>query len=151
MTGLTDSDDAAPWQPCREPIGRTLLRNLIIALVVSTVLAWRWGSLARWPLAFVLVLWPALGGHWVEVWFLNYVRPRLPIARGVQIGVRVLMWFIAGVALAFAMKLTALAVGYRPAHWPAWWLGGLAFIPIELAAHLLLVLRGCPNFYNGRG
>ena len=40
--------------------------------------------------------------------------------------------------------------GFRPARWPAWWLGGLAFIGIELLAHLLLQLRGRPSFYNGR-
>ncbi len=27
------------------------------------------------------------------------------------------------------------------AHWPAWWLGGIAFIGIELVAHLVLQLR----------
>jgi len=41
--------------------------------------------------------------------------------------------------------------GFRPVRWPAWWLGGLAFIGIELTVHLLLLLRGRPSFYNGRG
>ena len=31
------------------------------------------------------------------------------------------------------------------------WLGGLAFIGIELVAHLVLQLRGRPSFYNERG
>jgi hypothetical protein len=39
----------------------------------------------------------------------------------------------------------------RRVYWPAWWLAGLAFIGIELAAHLVLQLRGRPNFYSGRG
>jgi hypothetical protein len=50
------------------------------------------------------------------------------------------------------MDLTATALTeFRPAQWPAWWLGGLAFIGLELVAHLPLQLRGQPNFYNGRG
>jgi hypothetical protein len=40
---------------------------------------------------------------------------------------------------------------FQRAHWPRWWLGGLVFIGIELVAHLVLRLRGRPNFYNGRG
>jgi hypothetical protein len=39
----------------------------------------------------------------------------------------------------------------RLPHWHIWWLGGFAFIGIELMAHLTLQLRGRPNFYNGLG
>jgi hypothetical protein len=40
---------------------------------------------------------------------------------------------------------------FRPAHLPAWWIGGIAFIGIELLAHLGLQFRGWPSFYNGLG
>ena len=87
---------------------------------------------------------------WLD--FLNWLRPRLSITRGVQIAARVSVWFVGGTGLAIGMGLTAMAlVGYRPKHWPAWWLGGLAFIGIELVAHLMLQLRGRPSFHNGRG
>jgi hypothetical protein len=140
------------WQPYKEPLRATLVRTGTIALVVGAILAWRGGGLARWPMATLLVLWPSLGGHVVEVGFLNFLRPRLPFARGVQIGVRVVVWFVGGIILAFAMMLTALALtGYRPLHGPAWWLAGFAFIGIELVAHLALRLGGRPSFYDGRG
>jgi hypothetical protein len=129
-----------------------MLRTGMIAIVVGAVLAQLWGGLARWPLATLLVLWPSFGGHCVEVWFLNWLRPRLSIARGVQVAARVAVWFVGGTGLAIGMGLTAMALtGFRPAHWPAWWLGGLAFIGIELVAHLVLQLRGRPSFYNGSG
>lgn len=100
----------------------------------------------------LLVLWPSFGGHWVEIWFLNWLRPRLAISRGLQIAARVGVWFVAGIGLAIGMELTARALaGFRPARWPAWWIGGLAFVGIELVAHPALRLRGRPNFYNGRG
>lgn len=140
------------WQPNREPLRTTLMRTGAIALVVGAVLARWWGGLARWPMATLLVLWPSLGGHWVEIWFLNWLRPRLSTTRAVQIGARVGMWFVGGTVLAIGMRLTAMALaGFRPAHSPAWWLGGIAFIGIELIAHLVLQLRGRPSFYNGRG
>ncbi len=140
------------WQPFREPLRVTLLRNGMIAIVVGALLARFWGGLVRWPLATLVVLWPSFGGHWVEVWFLNWLRPRLSIARGVQVAARVGVWFVGGIGLAIGMGLTAMAfAGFRTAHWPACWLGGLAFIGIELVAHLVLQLRGRPSFYNGRG
>lgn len=141
------------WQPYREPLRTTLVRTGTIALVVGFVVARLWGGgLARWPLATLLVLWPSFGGHWLELWFLNWVRPRLSVARAVQVGARVGVWFVGGTGLALGMGLTAMALAaYRPAQWPAWWLAGFAFIGIELVAQLALQLRGQPSFYNGRG
>ncbi len=142
----------SPWQPYREPLRATLLRTGAIALVVGAVLASRWGGLARWPLASLLVLWPSFGGHWVEIGFLNWLRPRLPDARPIQIAARVGVWFVGGTVLTLGMDLTALALAnFQPARWPAWWLGGLAFIGIELIAQLVLQLRARPSFYNGQG
>jgi len=142
----------SPWQPHREPLAATLIRNGLIALIVGAVLAQRWGGLAHWPMAALLVLWPSLGGHWVEVWFLNWLRPRLPSTRAVQVCARIGVWFVGGIVLATGMSLTATVLaGFRPAQWPAWWLAGLGFIVIELVAHLVLQLRGQPSFYNGRG
>jgi len=142
----------ATWQPHKEPLRTTLARTGAIALVVGAALAWRSGGFARWPIATLLVLWPSLGGHWVEVWFRNFLRPRLPAARPVQLGARLAVWFLGGMVLTVGMFLTAMALpGPRPRHWPPLWLGGLAFIGIESGVHLLLWLRGRPSIYDGRG
>jgi hypothetical protein len=139
-------------QPCREPLRVTLARTGTIALVVGAILALRSGGLSYWPLAALLVLWPALGGHCVEIAFLNWLKPRLPAARAAQAAVRIGVWFAAGIILMLAMRLTAAALaGDRPSRWPAWWVGGLGFVGIELAVHLVLRLRGRPSFYDGRG
>jgi hypothetical protein len=62
------------------------------------------------------------------------------------------VWFIGGVGLAFGMRITAMALTRRTfERWHPWWVGGLAFIGIELALHLALQLSGRPSFYNGRG
>lgn len=140
------------WQPYREPLRQTLVRNGMIALVAGAVLARGSGGVARWPVATLLMLWPSLGGHWVELWFLNWMRPRLPVARGAQVVARLGVWFIGGTALALGMFLTAeLFAGFRPMKWPVWWLGGLAFIGIELIVQTVLQLRGRPSFFNARG
>ena len=142
------------WQPFREPARVTILRTGLIAIVGGGVIA-RF-SRVPWPFLTLLVLWPSLGGHWVEVWFLNWLRPRLPATRDMQVAARVLVWFVGGVGLMICRGLTATALDSSgrmrwPARWPAWWLGGLTFIGVELLAHLVLKLRGRPNFYDGRG
>lgn len=130
----------------------TLTRTVGIALVVGGVLAWRRGGLARFPVASMLVLWPALGGHFVERWYLDAVRPRLPESAGVQFIARLAVWFVGGIALALGMALTAIALtGSRRIPWGWWWVAGLAFIAIEIVAHLLLRLGRRPSLFDGRG
>ncbi len=142
----------SPWQPYREPLRSTLVRTGAIALVAGAVLTRWWGGLGRWPLATLLVLWFSFGGHWVELWFLNWLRPRLPVQRAVQAGARVGVWFVGGSGLALGAAVTALMLaGFRPAQWASWWLGGLGFVGVELFMHLLLQLQGRPSAYNGRG
>jgi hypothetical protein len=132
----------SPWQPYREPLRTTLIRTGLIALAIGAVSARSW---ERWPMATVVMLWPAFGGHWVEVWFLNWLRPRLALERSVQVAARLGVWFVGGIVLSMGM----VATGFEGR--PAWWVAGLAFIGIELVAHVFLQLRGLPSFYNGRG
>ena len=140
------------WQPYREPLRTTLLRTGVLAIVVGAVVAGLWGGPARWPTATLLALWPTFGGHWLELWFLNWLRPRISGARGWQVAARIGVWFAGGACLSMGMRWTAIALaGLQPRRWPAWWLGGLAFIGLELAAHLALQWRGRPSFYSGRG
>jgi hypothetical protein len=73
--------------------------------------------------------WP----YWVELWFLNWLRPRLPVARAAQVGARLSVWFVGGTFLAFGMGVTAMVLaGFRPAQWPFWWLGGLLIAALRL-------------------
>ena len=145
----------APEQPHSEPLRTTLIRNILIAICVGTVVA-AWSTRSprpiRWPLAVGLMLWPSFGGHWLELWYLNWLRPRLPAARNVQRLARIGVWFVGGCALGVGMVLTARALGgMRPARWPALWVAGVVFIGVELVAHTALQVRGQRSFFNGRG
>lgn len=143
-------------QPFREPIRATFMRTIGIALVAGIVFATLWrvtGSWAiRWLGASLVMLWPAAGGHWLELWFLNWLRPRVPAARSIQIAARLAVWFVGGIAIVFGMWATALGLlGGRPFSYPPWWAAGIGFIAIELLAHVALQARGRPSFFNGRG
>jgi hypothetical protein len=143
-------------QPYREPFRVTLLRTGAIAVIVGGVAAGSRGALSRWPMMGLLALWPALGGHFVELWFLNWVRPCLSRLGSVQAAARLSAWFVGGAGLMLGMSLTAMAMGWRVAEWGAWpalrlaGIGGIGLICIELVVHLVLQLRGRPSFFNGR-
>jgi hypothetical protein len=145
--------EAVQFQPYREPLRTTLLRTGAIAVAIGAVIAIAsHGGMSHLPAATLIALWPAFGGHWLELWFLNWLRPRLPATRSVQIAARLVTWFVGGVVFALGMYVTAIVViGPRPMHWPALVVAGVAFIGIELIVHLVLQLRGRPSFYNGRG
>jgi hypothetical protein len=140
------------WTPHRERLRTTLARTIGIAVVAGAALASRWGGIARWPIATLLMLWPSFGGHWLELWFLDWVRPRLPRQRAVQIAARLATWFVGGLVVGIGMFITATTLVGRPGiPWRLWWAAGVAMIVIELTAHLLLQLRGAPGFFDGRG
>lgn len=141
------------WQPYSEPLRKTLLRNGVLALILGIAYAtFAWGYARRWPPAFLMMLWPTLGGHAVEAVFLNVIRPRIPSARAIQAIVRAAFWFVGGVGIGRAMLRTVLFMtNFRPAHWLPWWQAGLGFIGLELIVHTILALRKRGNFFDGRG
>jgi hypothetical protein len=145
---------AGHWQPYQEPLRVTLTRTLAIAAALGALIAFspRGGGLRSWPAGTVVALWPALGGHFVELLFLNVLRPKLPPSRGVQMMARLWVWFVGGCVLAVGMLVTARLL-HRPfpLRWESWWMAGAAFIVVELVAHLGMQLTGRPNFYDGRG
>jgi hypothetical protein len=141
------------WIPYREPLRATLTRTITIAVLIAiAIVAFSGRGLRALPLAILLAMWPTSGGHIVELFFLNWLRPRLPAARGAQVTARLIIWLVGGCLLAVGMYLTTRVLyGFRPPHWKTWLIAGVAFIGIELLAHLVLQLRGCNSFYNGRG
>ena len=140
------------WQPYREPLRVTLTRTIAIAIFAGGIVALSSGRPRLWPVMAVVMLWPSFGGHWVELLFLNWLRPRIPSARGTQFAARLGVWFVGGIVLALGAKVTAnLLLARPPAAWLPWATAGLGFVAIELVAHAALHLRGRPSFYNGLG
>jgi len=134
-----------------EPFRRALLRNVTIAAGVGLVFALlRRDSRELVPVT-ILALWFSLGGHYVELVFLNGVRNWLPAHRLTHVLVRLAVWWCAGVILSACMRATAQLFSlHAPPLWP-WWFGGLSFIGIELAVHAALAARNRASFYDGRG
>jgi hypothetical protein len=143
------SPDSPKQPPFHEPITTTLARTVGIAAAAGGVYALTSpAGVSGWPAAALTMMWPSFGGHWVELWFLNWLSPRLPDGPLYSVA-RLVTWFVGGSVLAVGMALTARALGVLgPVQRLEWWAGGLGFICLELIVHLLLLSRGAPNFYR---
>ena len=140
------------WTPFREPLRTTLIRTLSIAIVAGGVVALTTRHPARWPALALVMLWPSLGGHWIDLLYLNVLRPRLPRDRSLHLLARVAVWFASGVILAAGVQLTVgIFADHASIRWLTWATAGALFVAVELVAHAGLHLRGRPSFYNGLG
>src|SRR5258708_4413894 len=97
------------WSRFDEPFRRTLARNVTIAGVVGIVFAFRRRDLELLLPVTALALWFSLGGHYVELVFLNELRARLPQRRLTQALARLLVWSGGGAILYACMAATARA------------------------------------------
>lgn len=148
---MTTASARSRWQPFHESLRTTAVRTVTIAGVLGVVIAWASHGRIRWPAATVIALWPSLGGHAVELLFLNWLRVRLPSARRAQVIARLAVWSGAGAIFALLLRPTSAVLGVEPpVHLPMW-VGMAGFVVIELVAHLGLALRGRPSFYNALG
>jgi hypothetical protein len=134
-----------------EPFSRALARNVTIAAVVALVVALVRRDLTLLLPVATLAMWFSLGGHYVELAFLNGVRGRLHSDYWTQAIGRLMVWSAGGALLYAGMSATARLLWAEAWFLKPWWFGGLAFPAIELAVHAVLALRRRPNFYDGRG
>jgi hypothetical protein len=125
-----------------EPFSRTVRRNLVIAVCVATGISVLRRDFSSFLPVLALALWPSLGGHYVEVAFVNHIRLHLPTASWAQMTVRLLVWFAGGVLLYLCMMVTTMLLSIRELPIRLWWCGGLLFIALELVVHAVLAIRG---------
>ncbi len=137
------------WRPFHEPFPITLVRTGLVGLAIGCVAALVQNQLTSWPQWTAYALWFSFGGHWVELFFLNWLRPRLPAVRWLQVLGRGLTWLVGGTLLMIGAQITVLSLSAQSMRLPPWWLGGPVFLCVELLVHAVPQLRGQPNFYNG--
>jgi len=139
------------WVRFHEPFWRTLLRNVLIAVVVGAILAVCRGNLSLVGPFTLLAMWFTLGGHYVEVVFLNRVRYRLPKTRASQVLGRLSFWFLGGCVLYLGMSATMRLLTGTSARYRDLWIGGILLMGIEAVVHIVGLLRRKQNFYLGTG
>ena len=141
-------------RPYRETLFVTLRRTLLIGLGISLVLTPfmrdERALLDAWWRVYLAVLWFPLGGHYVELGYLNGWRMKSAWVRRQKYVSRVLYWIVGGLPLGAAFLWTLHVLGARfPLDLPLWW--GMPFFPaVECVIHLVLTVLGRPSFWNAR-
>src|SRR5438128_11340676 len=133
---------SSSWPRFAEPFRRALPRNVALAVVAGAVLALQRHNLALVLPLTALALWFSLGGHYIELAFLNGLRARIPPGRLTQAVVRLLVWLSGGVLLYVSMATTARVLPIAAPPLGLWWYGGFLLIGVELTVHALLAIRG---------
>jgi hypothetical protein len=128
-----------------------LARNAAIAIVVAGIVALVRHDLRAFLPVAALALWPSLGGHYVELAFVNQMRTRISRGWLIQTVARVVVWFAGGVLLYLCMVVTAYIFPIKPLPLRLWWCGGFLFIGVELVVHAFLTFRGEASVYDGHG
>ena len=149
----------------RESVAATVIRTGGIAIIVATLvtvarLRHLPASSAEWYGWLVLVVfvgWFSFGGHWVELAYLNGIRPKIahwsdPSLVFIRLGV----WLIGGAilylgAVASRSVMTAGELPGQADLFKVLLYGGPVFAVIELFPHTFLQLSGKPSFWNFRG
>ncbi len=135
--------------PQAEPLWAPFRRNTLLAMGAGAALSLPHPTVRRWFAATLIMLWPTFGGHFVELLFLRGMSPRVSPSIGVQTLVRILTWFLGGMLLSLPMLATVRATGVP--HFASWlspWMGGVAFVALELLVHAIRRLRGLPSLYQ---
>ncbi len=159
MKAAPDTPASTPFpQPYRESAAATILRTFAIAVVLTTVLSGvlyaaglATGSPIRlWLTTFPAILWFPLGGHFVELVYLNFLRIRWPWWHRHRRSGRIIVWFLGGLPLGAGLWWTWTSLGNTlPAALPWWW-GMPFFVVVEFIVHGIRHTLGYPNFWDGR-
>lgn len=154
-----------------EPLLATLLRTVPIALLVGTIVTLRVKGMPHgadgwweWLARVGAVMWISFGGHYVELFYLHRVLPRLIARRGsdglsgwlVRLVARCVVWAIGGAVLwTGGVSTYRLMVGAglpSAGNLPAIALQGAAgLIVVELlGVHVILTIIGYPSLWMRR-
>jgi hypothetical protein len=155
---LAAAQPPAGPQPYRESPAATLRRTIAIGLVLTTILSVGLhltrpasGSLLRlWLTTFPAILWFPLGGHFVELVYLNFLRIRWAWWHRHKRPARMIVWFLGGLPLGAGLWWTWTSLGNSLPLTPPWWWGMPFFVVVEFVVHAIRHALGYPNFWDGR-
>jgi hypothetical protein len=161
----TASADPNRFKPFHESLLATVVRTGSIAIIVASIVtvirlhhapisSVQWHN---WLALAVFVGWITFGGHWVEIAYLNGLRPKIaPWSDAALVCVRLAIW-LAGGAILFLCAIVSLRLLIAselpdsPHAFKALLQGGPIFVVVELCAHTFLLLTRRPSFWNFRG
>ena len=134
----------------------TVVRTTIQALLLALIFNYHLIFISEWThkgyiyfLNVITFFCYLFGGHWPELWFINYLKFRLPHRVLVLYPVRILFWYAIGVILTFLSRFVVILISGSDHGIGRWWEYAAIYVIIELIMHMFLQLVKKKSFWNG--
>jgi len=139
-----------------ESFVQTLIRTILTTTIIAVIINWLhlFPSGGKSKLILFEIIWSAvfcivLGGHWLELVFINRIKFALPKNILLLYFIRIVYWFLCSIPLFLMANLITNLFSYKagvPGHW---WTFGFLYIGIQLLMHIIMHIRFKKSFYNG--
>ena len=135
---------------------QTIMRTIITATIIASILT-LFGiipytgnsKLAAFGIMWLAVYCIVFGGHWLELFFINYVKFIIPGNILLLYSVRIFYWFFSAIPLFALANLAINLTSEKTMLMGKWWTLGLIYIGIQLIINAIMQLRMKKSFYNG--
>jgi len=139
-----------------ESLNQTVIRTILTTTIIAGILYLAHlfphdgkSNLTLFEMIWLVVFCIVVGGHWLELLFINRIKFALPKNILLLYFIRIVYWFLCAVPLFFAINFIMglfLYDGLRLSHW---WTFGIFYIGIELLMYAIMQIRYKKSFYNG--
>ena len=139
-----------------EPILHVLLRTSLTAVILASIFNYKelfagdfsskmklLGIESAATMCFVF------GGHWLEIFFINFLKNYLPKNLFVLYPVRIAYWYISAIPLYFLYHYVSNFLTGKNYEIGNWWMIGITYIFIEMVMYGILFLLMRKSFWNG--
>ncbi len=133
-----------------EPLRVTLSRTLTIAVVVGVVASFATHNIRMGFAIGLGALWPSVGGHWIELLWLNLIRKRLKPKVPILVALRLIYWWAWGFVIIFPAFYTIHVIAPSLPPMPSPLLGGFGFLFVEMLLHGIFAMNHRPNAFDAR-
>lgn len=140
----------------KEAFSKTLIRTVITATIIAAILffAHAFPSGDQTKLNLLIMIWLmvyiiVLGGHLLELIFINYLKFVLPKNIILLYVIRIAYWFLCAIPLIFGAGLIHNLFVHKNGPMVYDYTFGVFYIGIELFMHAMMQIRFRKSFYNG--
>ena len=143
-----------------EKITETFLQTLVRTIITATIISLVLYSIHVIPfngksnLIEYAVIWAVFFsiffiGHWIELFFINVIKFRLPKNIYVLYIVRICYWFVSSILLFLISNTIRELLVSNSRQLGNWWFFGFLYIGVQLLMYAIMQIRLKKSFYNG--
>ena len=139
-----------------EPLWRTILRTSVTATILTVIFYFgdifqeqEANKMRVFGIGWMSIMCLTFGGHWIELFFINYIKFLLPKKLYVMYGARIIFWYASALLLFFASQCVHNSLTGKNESAGNLWIFGFIYILIEMIMHGIIHVQIKKSFWNG--